>query len=146
MNVRPIFYWMFMVQTLGLWIRSISWLSSWGERVSIWGFSTLKSRNKNYLCIVMSLSGANLLLYVKISHELADLVWNWDGYIFDIIFDIICNLVTSTIYGCFKTIYCKSFMLVLSLNECDWNIFLFKKNLHWMCVDRVMLQVPLKFL
>jgi hypothetical protein len=25
-------------------------------------------------------------------------------------------------------LYCKSFMFVLSLNECDWNIFLFKKK------------------
>jgi hypothetical protein len=26
------------------------------------------------------------------------------------------------------TLYCKSFMLVLSLNGCGWNIFLFKKK------------------
>jgi hypothetical protein len=63
-----------MVQTLGLWTRYISWLSNRGGRVSAWGFSTRRSRNKSYLCIGMSLSEVDLLLYLKISHGLVDLV------------------------------------------------------------------------
>jgi hypothetical protein len=63
-----------MVQTLVLWMRSIFWLSGQEGRVSACGFSTLRLRNKSYLCIRMSLPRADLLLYLKISHSLTDLV------------------------------------------------------------------------
>jgi hypothetical protein len=89
---------LFIIQTPGLWIKSISWLMDQVGRVSACRFSTLRSKNKSYLCIGMSISRVNMLLYLKISYELADLVRYWDGCIFDVY-----NLVASAIYGYFRT-------------------------------------------
>jgi hypothetical protein len=55
-------------------MRSISWLLGQVGRVSACRFSILRSRNKSYLCIAMNLSEVDMLLYLKISYGLADLV------------------------------------------------------------------------
>jgi hypothetical protein len=43
-----------------------------------WGSLPLMSRNKSYLCIGLSLFGADLLFKLKISHKLTDFVRVWN--------------------------------------------------------------------
>jgi hypothetical protein len=49
---------------------------AFGLRRMSFGLGSLSSvpRNKSYLCIVLSMFGANLLFRLKISHRLADFV------------------------------------------------------------------------
>ena len=56
-----------LVQTFRLWMWMLSCLSGQGRWVLAWGSLPLMSKNKNYLCIGLSLLGTDLLFKLKTS-------------------------------------------------------------------------------